>query len=158
MKTRFLLFSLLAIALFATIFPAQERGGKEAGAFQAAAGQDPNIKPSSSEVNSRSFYVEPPANKAKPGEKKRDLVCGVRVDNKTTWKVKIYVDGSYEGTVGPWGDIYTVLVCGQSKVYARADFEDKTYLAWGPQDFKIKDGKDYEWVLPEPQKAGEAKK
>ena len=43
-----------------------------------------------------------------------------------------YFDGEYRGNVGPWGDGYGYVGCGETRLYARADFTDGTYSSWGP--------------------------
>lgn len=57
----------------------------------------------------------------------------MHVDNRTNLIIKVFVDGTYRGLVGPWGDLYTYTLVGGTGLYARADFDDGTYSSWGPR-------------------------
>lgn len=79
-------------------------------------------------------------------ENLRDLLCGIQVENKTSWRVQVFVDGTLEGVVGPRGKLYSITVCGRAKFYAIADFKDGGSVTWGPREFNTKDG-DFSWSV-----------
>ncbi len=58
--------------------------------------------------------------------------CTVYLTNKTDYNIDIYIDGEYSGTTGETGTTYTTTGSGSTRVYARADFDDGSYLYWGP--------------------------
>lgn len=62
--------------------------------------------------------------------------CEVHVDNRTPWYIDIFVDGTYRGVIGPFGDGYTLAIPGPTTLYGRADFRDGSYKSWGPIDFR----------------------
>jgi hypothetical protein len=49
--------------------------------------------------------------------------------------IKTYVNGRYRGAMGGYDDALLHMAPGYITVYARADFTDGTYLAWGPQSY-----------------------
>ncbi len=104
---------------------------------------DENIK-SKSEKNDPSSKVAPPPDKG--GAKTRGGACGLHVDNRTRWIIKIFVDGHYRGAVGPYGDVGGVVGSGwPTTLYARADFEDGTVMKWGPKMFNCESSETYKW-------------
>ncbi|PYO44523.1 MAG: hypothetical protein DMD29_00160 [Gemmatimonadetes bacterium] len=92
-------------------------------------GADANIKTESA-PNKPDASVPAPASKG--GARTRGAVAVVHVDNRTTLYIKVYLDGSYSGTLSPWGDLYFSVDSGNRTLYARADFTDQTYTIWGP--------------------------
>jgi len=145
MKARLVvvLFAVLAFTTFAafadgpiTVTTKGEQADKAAVA--KGTGEDENIK-SKAVSNDPKKEVKPPAHKAAEGAEKGTF-CGIVVDNWTDLKIQIYVDGNYEGLVGPWGDLFTVTICGRTKLYARADFDDGSVETWGPRWFDAVDG------------------
>ena len=66
--------------------------------------------------------------------------CEVRFDNRTQWFVKLYVDGSYRGTISPYGDGVAYTGAGPTKVYGRAQFNNGDYLYWGPNEYSCYSG------------------
>lgn len=97
------------------------------------AGEDPNIKHGEA-ANDPNKKVQPPPSKG--GTKARGgYYCEVRVDNWTQWYIKIYVDGDYRGTVGPYDDGVVNVYPGETQVYGRADFNDGSSLSWGPKTY-----------------------
>ena len=94
---------------------------------------DPNI--TTEELpNSMANRQNAPANKG--GNSKGAAGCKVIFDNYTDWRVKLYVNGSYRGTVGGFDDAYLyVAPSSDTVVYARADFDDGSYLYWGPTNY-----------------------
>lgn len=129
-------FSLLTIGLGSP--PAEQKGkakSKKAVIEKAqksrGGGQDENIK-SDKETNDPNAI--PPAPPNKGGEKSRGVgACAVFVDNSTGYYIRIYVDGTYRGTISPWGDDYTYTGAGPTRLYAVAVFEDGSRLTWGPR-------------------------
>lgn len=94
---------------------------------------DPNIKEDKSTNDPNAQMDAPPS---KGGATTRGGgYCEVRLDNRTNWLIKIYVDGVYRGTLSPYGDGVVNVLAGGTSVYARADFDDGTYYYWGPQAY-----------------------
>ncbi|MGC9973181.1 MAG: hypothetical protein ABSE56_21605 [Bryobacteraceae bacterium] len=91
--------------------------------------RDPNIK-SENTVNKVNPDIPAPPSK---GGTARAEYCQVHVDNRTNLIIKVFVDGTYRGLMGPWGDLYTYTLAGGTGLYARADYEDGTYSSWGPR-------------------------
>ncbi len=93
-------------------------------------GADQNIK-SDSDANDPDKPMPAPGNKG--GEKsKGQSSCAVIIDNRTGWYIRIYVDGTYRGTVAPWGDSYCYTGAGGTQLYAVATFPDGSRYTWGP--------------------------
>src|SRR5258705_5455861 len=85
-------------------------------------GADPNIK-SDKETNDPSSDMAAPENKG--GAKTRGGgYCEVRFDNRSRWFVKLYVDGTYRGTLSPYGDSVAYTLPGGTRGYGPADFDD----------------------------------
>lgn len=61
--------------------------------------------------------------------------CEVRLDNWTNYLIKIYVDGIYRGVLDRYGDAVVYVGVGETRVYGRADFDDGSYLYWGPKTY-----------------------
>jgi len=91
-----------------------------------AGGTDTNIKTARG-ANAKNAAV--PAPEAKGGPKSRATVCRIHVDNRTPFVIDIYADGEFRGTAAPWDDLYGWVETG-ARLYARADFDDGTYLYW----------------------------
>lgn len=93
-------------------------------------GTDENIK-SDSDANDPGKQMPAPGNKG--GEKSKGAGdCAVIVDNRTGWYVRIFVDGTYRGTIAPWGDAYCYTGAGSTRLYAVATFTDGGRFTWGP--------------------------
>lgn len=91
---------------------------------------DENIK-QDRQPNDSSKPAPAPPNKG--GERsKGQSSCMVVVDNRTGFYVDIYVDGTFRGTVGPWGDSYCYTGAGSTRLYGVATFGDGSRLTWGP--------------------------
>lgn len=92
---------------------------------------DPNVR-SEEMANplTKTPTPEPPGKSARgvaavePG-----FVC---IDSRVDLLVKIYVDGTFAGTVAPWGDSCGHYGTGDRRLYARAVYTDGSYAAWGP--------------------------
>jgi hypothetical protein len=61
----------------------------------------------------------------------------LHIDNRTPWKIQIFVDGVYVGLVSGWGDSYGYYRCGTHSVYAVADFDNGAQLTWGPRSLRF---------------------
>jgi hypothetical protein len=95
-------------------------------------GADPNIKSDVGE-NEKGKEGQPPGPEWKTGEKPRGQgLCVVLFDNYTRLWVKVYVDGSYAGTIRPLGELATYAVAGPTVLYARADYRGGGFDSWGP--------------------------
>jgi hypothetical protein len=86
----------------------------------------------------------------KPESKSRGDVYGpnysdIIVDNYTGYAIDIYVDGDYRGTVGAYDKRVTWAVPGNTRLYAKAEFNDGTYIYWGPTVTYT--GYEYTWKL-----------
>jgi hypothetical protein len=111
-----------------------------------APGQDANIKNRSEKNNPKATATAPPS-KGGPSKFGTSRLCRVMVDNHTQWKVQVYIDGDYEGLVGPYGELYTVSTPGATKFYARADFTDGSVITWGPTIYQLSPGGTFTWKL-----------
>ena len=130
---------MLALALLTpSLAPAQ--GGKKGKAPEvksdsrpgSGAGQDENIK-NPSEKNDPSSVSKAPSEKG--GEKTRQATCRFHVDNRTPYKIQIFVDGAFAGMVSDWGDAWGTYGGGAHTLYGRARFPDpKDDKTWGPTD------------------------
>ena len=101
-------------------------------------GEDPNIKDDKETNDPNSQLVAP---EQKGGAKTRGGgSCEVRFDNRTRWFVKLYVDGTYRGTISPYGDGVAYTGSGSTRVYGRAQFDNGDYLYWGPNDYSCYSG------------------
>jgi hypothetical protein len=114
------------------------------GAKSRGAANDPNVKSDSLPANHVGADVTAPPSKG--GPKTRGAMSGVlHVDNRTPWVIRIYVDGSYVGNVGRFGDSYGYYGCSVRSLYARAYFDDGSVTTWGPARRDLCD--DFTWEL-----------
>ena len=116
------------------------------GTKMKAPANDPNIK-NSSEKNNPSATAPAPPSKGGPSKFGTSKLCRVMVDNHTQWKIQVYIDGDYEGLVGPYGELYTVATPGSTKFYGRADFTDGSVITWGPTIYQLAPGGTFTWKL-----------
>lgn len=76
--------------------------------------------------------------------------CNIDLNNETGYVIDIYIDGRYRGTMGEFDSNYTTTGSGATRLYARAEFSDGSYLYWGPKDMTCgsnsRDGY-FEWTL-----------
>jgi len=107
-------------------------------------GSNDNIK-SKSDKNDPNAEIPAPANKT--DDKSRQGVCCITVDNYTSWKIQVFVDGDLHGLLFPWGEGTSCVYSGATSVYARAEFNNGTYSDWGPRIFNCRPGRDYTWDL-----------
>jgi hypothetical protein len=154
MKSKCLVVCLLAVVLafmplLSSAVSAEQASGKkvEAKAQKSrGTGIDENIK---SKAVTNNPKVSPAAPPAKGGTKSRGYCAPLYVDNRTPWKIQIYVDGSYVGMVSPWGDASgTYYADSKLVLYAVAEFLDGSRLTWGPQYAYCSDGP-FTWKLTE---------
>ena len=97
-------------------------------------GADPNIKSTDLTRNDAA---------AKGSGARGAAVCGVFWDNYTNLYIKVFVDGEYEGTVAPMGELQTYAIAGGTRLYARADYTDGSSVYWGPDTFSCNAGTNY---------------
>jgi hypothetical protein len=112
-----------------------------------AAGSDSNIK-SDSDKNNPSAKTTAPAGKG--GARKRGAgpnPCGLHIDNRTPWLMRVYVDGNYRGTVSAYGDLVGLTGDGPTSLYAAAPFDDGSVKTWGPRVFNCSAGDVYTWQV-----------
>lgn len=89
-----------------------------------------------------------PSQKAEPGAATRGASsCQVRFDNRSNLYIATYADGSYRGELSPWGDVYTYVIAGPTRLYARAGFDDGSVSTWGPRMVDCPAGGSYTWQL-----------
>lgn len=69
----------------------------------------------------------------------------VVIDNWTGYYIDIYVNGNYRGTVSPYDKRVTWAIPGNNTLYAKAVFNDGSYLYWGPKTTYT--GYSYTWKL-----------
>lgn len=101
-------------------------------------GADPNIKDDKQTNDPKSEMAAP---EKKGGARTRGGgYCEVRLDNRSRWFVKVYVDGTFRGTMGPFGDSVAYTLPGETRVYARSDFDDGTFIYWGPTNYSCYSG------------------
>ena len=86
----------------------------------------------------------------KPETKNRGDVYGsnysdVVIDNYTGYSLDIYVGGSYRGSVAAYDKRVTWAVPGNNTLYAKAVFNDGSYIYWGPST--VYTGYVYTWKL-----------
>ena len=78
--------------------------------------------------------------------------CNIDLINETGYVIDIYIDGKFRGTMGEYDANYTTTGTGATKLYARAEFDDGSFLYWGPKNITCgsnsKDGY-FEWTLTE---------
>jgi hypothetical protein len=151
MYPKVLLAGLLVLAL--VLAPAAPRAQDKPEAFKstaaagAAGASDPNIKKADATNDPKAAPEKAPSHK---GSKTRGFgpgVCAVTVDNWTGWYVKVYVDGSFRGSVGPFDDGTVYVGSGATTVYARADFTDGSYKYWGSRVVNCPRGGTFSWTL-----------
>jgi hypothetical protein len=99
---------------------------------------DPNIK-QGKETNDPGNQMEAPPSKG-GAISRGGGYCEVQFDNRTRWYIKLFVDGSYRGTLSPFGDAVVFVQPGSTSVYARADFDDGTFYRWGPSSYSCGPG------------------
>ena len=144
MKKHLLLLATLFVVGFGITGNAQVRGKykKETIVSNAMSNPDPKVDGLQKAVNQKNNPVQE--------DKSRGNVYGpdysdVVVDNWTGFYIDIYVNGNYRGTVSPWDKRVTWAIPGTNTLYAKAVFDDGSYLYWGPKVTYT--GYQYTWKL-----------
>ena len=135
----FATYSLAALLALALVIPslAQAQSEKKVKATEEktdaqksrGTGPDENIKSQSTQNDPNNASKAPPT---KGGEKTRGGWCDFRVDNRTPWKIQMFVDGDYVGLVSGWGNASGSYSGGSHVIYGVADFNDGSKITWGP--------------------------
>jgi hypothetical protein len=125
----------------------RERSNASRGA-PANPADDENIK------TARGSNVPGEAGEPAPDAKREDGAlsrgsnsCKVHYDNRSNLHVATYAEGIYRGDVAPWGDLYTYVIGGQTRLYARAGFTDGSVSTWGPRLVECPAGREFQWML-----------
>ena len=71
--------------------------------------------------------------------------CQLHVDNRTPWKVQVFVDERFAGVVAPWGDSLGSYDSGERHIEALAEMRDAEPVSWGPQRVVCKG--EFTWPL-----------
>lgn len=125
------------------------QGKKEAVTDKAKAGPqgaDSNVK-NDSDKNDPKAQIPAPPNKGGKSRGAGPYACGVHVDNRTPWIIRVYVDGAYRGAVGSYGDVAGITGNGPTSLYAVATFDDGSTKVWGPHVFICAPADAYTWHL-----------
>ena len=125
--------------------PKKGESAKTKGVQSKARGEEPNIK-NEHERNDRNAKVPAPSNKG--GAAVRGQATGtIHVNNETQWYVRVYADGDYIGTVGPYGDLYRYADAATWSMFARASFDDSDDITFGPSTLRVYSGSTSTWTL-----------
>jgi len=153
--TIFGLAVLITVALLGSIFaqeqkPTESKSPKKEVVNEQAktspAGQaEQNVKNNSDKNSPDTTATPPPSKSGKRGAGVYE--CGIHVDNRSPWIARVYVDGSYVGTVGRYGDIAGITGNGATTLYAIAPFDNAPDRVWGPHVFNCSAGDTYVWKL-----------
>jgi hypothetical protein len=109
------------------------------------AGADANIK--NDDVKNKAGGADMAVPPRKGGAKTRGAAVGtLHIDNRTSWYIRIYVDGDYRGTIAPMGDWYLDGGCDSYRLYAVANFDNGSTYSFGPVDTNGSCG-DQTWTL-----------
>ena len=110
--------------------------------------QDENIKTVGGANVRGETGEQPPASKREDGAMARGSAsCKVHYDNRTSLHIATYAEGIFRGDVAPWGDLYTYVIGGQTRIYARAGFTDGSVSTWGPRLVECPAGREFQWML-----------
>jgi hypothetical protein len=103
---------------------------------------DQNIKQTREQVTKVKPETAPPAPAEKTGEKTRQRLCRLVFDNYTADWIDTFADGTYRGSVPPYGELLTYVIAGPTVAYASAVNGSGT---WGPARFNC--GTEFWWRL-----------
>lgn len=147
LRTLLLIPLLAGCAALLTAAPAQAQqaqptAGESKAERSRGTGTDENIRADRA-PNRQGAVMAAPA--AKGGDRTRGGISVVHVDNWSQWYIDVYMNGSFCGSMGPYGDIYCAVSSGNVTMYARAPFDDGSALKWGPRVSYV-DGA-YTWKL-----------
>jgi len=98
-----------------------------------------------SDVNVAGKEAPAPPSKTK-GATRGDRDCTVKVDNWKGYYIRVYMNGDYMGTVGPWSAGTISLTTGLAELEGYAVFDDGSTLKFGPSSFSCSEGS-YTWTL-----------
>lgn len=138
-----MLFTFLAIMFAQNSVLAQQKTQKKKKTIEAKALSTPTAEVTA--LNKPTNERNP-----KPEAKTRGDVYGadysdINVVNYTGYSIDIYVNGSYRGTIAAYDKKVTWAVPGNTQLYAKAVFNDGSYLYWGPTVTYT--GYEYTWSL-----------
>ena len=145
MRFRLMFISLIAFMAFSFVVLSsnsycQEKDTTvEAKITKGGNGLDKNVKIAEPKNDPKSEYKE--------REKSRTSTITVIVENYTSWYVKVYDDGNYQGTVSPYGKGYFSDYGDIINLYAKAEFDNGTYNFWGPKYIRNDDAYTFTWKL-----------
>ena len=132
------------LALFAQpALAAEVRFDKEVEAKASKEAPAPGAIKSEPGPNDPAAKVAAPA--AKGGPEAKGPYCFALLDNYTQWYIDYFVDGMYQGTVPPYGELMGTALAGPTLLFGRARFVDGSELTWGPSRIQC-DG-NYRWKL-----------
>jgi hypothetical protein len=116
--------------------PAKDKAISTASKPRKAGAADPNVKAVSLK-NSKADKDKAlaPAKKAGKSRGNGPEPCLVNIDNRTPWKVQIFIDGRLRGFVDSFGDGTVVTGEGKTRLYGVAEFVDADDLVYGPEVF-----------------------
>jgi len=84
---------------------------------------------------------------SKGGPKAKGRWGKLHIDNRTSLYIRIYLDGNYEGTVGPYGDLWWDIESASWVIEGRAYYPDGTFDRFGPRNIYVPGGGTYTWTL-----------
>lgn len=114
----------------------------------SASATDENIRVAAGTNSRTGAAVAAPSQKAPAGTATRgNSSCAVHFDNRSTLYISTYADGTFRGSLSPWGDVYTYVIAGPTRLYARAAFDDGSVSTWGPRMVDCPAGGSYQWML-----------
>ncbi|MFU8813528.1 MAG: hypothetical protein ACNA78_11230 [Balneolaceae bacterium] len=146
-KYTMILFAAVSFTLAANLAHAQEQAADSLATSAVEArgdAPDENIEVQAGE-NVLGEEAEAPAIKGgETGERAASRF--VNFDNYTGWYISTYIDGYYQGTVAPWGNLKINVPAGRTyRLYGRADFTDGSYKYWGARNRYF--GNNFIWRL-----------
>ena len=124
-----------------------DRARDNAQRSRGAATADPNIKAARPTNRADAPRPAPEKKGGKPPAARGTGYCSVIFDNYTGWFIDTYTDGTFTGTVTPWGDLTAYAIAGGTRIYGRADMSDGSYLTWGPRNISCPTNGTFTWTL-----------
>jgi hypothetical protein len=97
------------------------------------------------DVNVAGKEAPAPPSKTK-GATRGERDCTVKVDNWKGYYIRVYMNGDYVGSVGPWSAGTIELSQGVAELEGYAVFDDGSALKFGPNSFRCSEGS-YTWTL-----------
>lgn len=141
--------AVLALSLLPAAAQAQAKSEERATLSRGGmAGEDENIRVATGTNVRGEPGEQPPSAKAPTGTMTRGANdCRVHFDNRSNLFIAAYAQGTYRGEISPWGDVYTYVLAGETRLYARAGFTDGSVSTWGPRLVDCPAGGSYQWML-----------